>query len=113
MPQRRTRAGFTDARQVAVADDFHFRVFLVEVDNVAFERFPLRVCSGVLRRFAVGGTAASVNNMPRHTVVTSRAVCYFPRVHECVLVVPDQPLHRAVQVEKVCISDLTPAPAAL
>ena len=102
-----------DGRKVAVADDPHPGVCRVEVDNVACECLSLRVRPGILRRSAVRGHASGVDDVPGYSVVANRAIRYFPRVHEGVFVVPDQPLYRPVQVDKVRISYLLPAPAAL
>ena len=102
-----------DGRKVAVADDPHPGVCPVEVDNVACERLSLRVRPGIFRRLAVRSHSSGVDDVPGYSVVASRAIRYFPRVHESVFVVPDQPLYRPVLVDKVRISYLLPAPASL
>ena len=85
----------------------------VEVEDVLLHRLQLEGRAGVLWSLTVRSAAADIDDMAGEGVVPCGTVGDFPGIYLGVLIVCDESLHTAVEVDHIGVSDLLPAASPL
>lgn len=98
---------------LVVPNDLDAWIAAVEVKDILLHRFQLEGRAGVPRGLAVTGAAADIDDVAGEGVVPCGAVGDFPGIYLGVLIVCDESLHTAVEVDHIGVADLLPAASPL
>ena len=85
----------------------------MEVEDVLLHRLYLERRSGIPRGLTVRSAAADIDDMAGDGVVPCGTVGDFPGIYLGVLIVCDESLYTAVEVDHIGVSDLLPAASPL
>ena len=85
----------------------------VEVKDVLLHRLQLERRAGVLWSLAVTGAATDIDDVAGEGVIPRGTVGDFPGIYLGVLIVCDESLYTAIEVDHIGVSDLLPAASPL
>ena len=85
----------------------------VEVKDVLLHRLQLERRAGIPRGLTVTGAATDIDDVAGEGVIPRGTVGDFPGIYLGVLIIPDESLHTAIQVDHIGVADLLPAASPL